>query len=256
MEGAAMVQAEKKLIDDKGRRLDGRKWDELRPISLQVGVMKNADGSAYIEWGKNKIMAAVYGPKEVHPKHQVLPDRALLRCRYHMAPFSVDERKNPAPSRREIEISKVIREALEPAVIVEDYPRTAIEVWVEVLQSDGGSRCAGITAASLALADAGINMRDLVVGCSCGLIEDTVVSDLDDTEDKEGDGDMPVAIMPNLGQVTLLQVDGIYTREKFQKAFELAIEKGRQIYGMQREALSARFFGGEGTVTQVEEAAE
>jgi exosome complex component RRP41 len=250
-----MVETKKKLIDGSGKRLDGRKWDDLRPISLQVGLMKNADGSAYIEWGKNKIMAAVYGPKEVHPKHQVLPDRALLRCRYHMAPFSVDERKNPAPSRREIEISKVIREALEPAVIVEDYPRTAIEVWVEVLQSDGGSRCAGITAASLALADAGINMRDLVVGCSCGLIEDQVVADLDDTEDKEGNGDMPVAIMPNLGQVTLLQVDGRYTREKFQKAFELAIEKGKQIYQMQREALTTRFFGGEATTIQAEEEA-
>ena len=250
-----MVEAKKKLIVD-GKRLDGRKWDELRPISLQVGLMKNADGSAYIEWGKNKIMAAVYGPKEVHPKHQVLPDRALLRSRYHMAPFSVDERKNPAPSRREIEISKVIREALVPSVIVEDYPRTAIEVWVEVLQSDGGSRCAGITAASLALADAGINMRDLVVGCSCGIIEDTVVADLEDTEVKEGSGDMPVAIMPTLGQVTLLQVDGIYSREQFKNAFELAIEKGKQIYGMQRQALAARFFGGEATSTQVEEAAE
>lgn len=247
------MESKEKLIDDKGRRRDGRKWDDLRPISLQVGVMKNADGSAYIEWGKNKIMAAVYGPKEVHPKHQVLPDRALLRSRYHMAPFSVDERKNPAPSRREIEISKVIREALEPAVILEDYPRTAIEVWVEVLQSDGGSRVAGITAASLALADAGINMRDLVVGCSCGLIENQVVADLDDTEDKEGDGDMPVAILPNLGLVSLLQVDGIYTREKFQKAFELAIEKGRQVYGMQREALNTRFFGGEAKTSQVEE---
>ncbi len=256
MEGQKLENKKKKLIDDKGKRLDGRKWDELRPISLQVGLMKNADGSAYIEWGKNKIMAAVYGPKEVHPKHQVLPDRALLRCRYHMAPFSVDERKNPAPSRREIEISKVIREALVPAVIVEDYPRTAIEVWVEVLQSDGGSRVAGITAASLALADAGINMRDLVVGCSCGIIDNHVVADLDDTEDKEGSGDMPVAIMPNLGLVSLLQVDGIYTREQFKKAFELAIEKGKQVYAMQREALTSKFFGGEAMTTEVEEVAE
>ena len=246
----------KQLIGKDGKRLDGRKWDELRPIHLEVGVVKNADGSAYIEWGKNKIMAAVYGPKEVHPKHQVLPDRALLRTRYHMAPFSVDERKNPAPSRREIEISKVIREALEPAVVVEDYPRTAIEVWVEVLQSDGGSRVAGITAASLALADAGINMRDMVVGCSCGLVEDQVVADLDDTEDKEGNGDMPVAIMPNLNLVTLLQVDGIYSREKFQKAFELAVEKGKQIYLMQREALTKKYFGGEPETVEVEEAAE
>jgi exosome complex component RRP41 len=239
------LEAKHKLIDDSGIRLDGRKWDQLRPIKLEVGTLKNADGSASIEWGKNKIIAAVYGPKEVHPKHQVLPDRALVRTRYHMAPFSVDERKNPAPSRREIEISKVIREALEPAIVAEDYPRTAIEVWVEVLQSDGGSRVAGITAASLALADAGINMRDLVVGCSCGLVEGRVVADLDDTEDKEGSGDMPVAIMPNLNQVTLLQVDGIYSKEQFKQAFELAIQKGKEVYAMQREALTKKFFGGE-----------
>jgi exosome complex component RRP41 len=169
-----------------------------------------------------------------------------------MAPFSVDERKNPAPSRREIEISKVIREALEPAIIVEDYPRTAIEVWVEVLQSDGGSRVAGITAASLALADAGINMRDLVVGCSCGIVDGQVVADLDDAEDKEGSGDMPVAIMPNLNLVTLLQVDGMYSKEQFQKAFELAIEKGKEVYGMQREALIKEFFGGDGTIGSAE----
>jgi exosome complex component RRP41 len=249
------LEPKRKLVTEDGLRLDGRKWDQLRPIKLEVGVLKNADGSAYIEWGKNKIMAAVYGPKEVHPKHQVLPDRALLRTRYHMAPFSVDERKNPAPSRREIEISKVIREALEPAVIVEDYPRTAIEVWVEVLQSDGGSRVAGITAASLALAHAGINMRDLVVGCSCGIIDGQVVADLDDTEDKEGSGDMPVAIMPNLNYVTLLQVDGIYSREQFKKAFELAIEKGREVYAMQREALAAKFFG-DGPIAASEEEAE
>jgi len=247
------VEPKRRLIGDDGKRLDGRSWNQLRPISLEVGLLKNADGSAYIQWGKNKIVAAVYGPKEVHPKHQVLPDRALLRTRYHMAPFSVDERKNPAPSRREIEISKVIREALVPAVLVEDYPRTAIEVWVEVLQSDGGSRVAGITAASLALADAGINMRDLVVGCSCGIVDSQVVADLDDAEDKEGSGDMPVAIMPNLNQVTLLQVDGIYTRENFQKAFELAIEKGKEVYAMQREALASKFFGKEGEITVTEE---
>jgi exosome complex component RRP41 len=161
-----------------------------------------------------------------------------------MAPFSVDERKNPAPSRREIEISKVMKEALVPAVIVEDYPRTAIEVWVEILQSDGGSRVAGLTVASLALADAGINMRDLVVGCSCGIVDDKVVADLDDAEDKEGSGDLPVAIMPSLNQVTLLQADGMYTREQFQQALELAIQKGKEIYQMQREALAKKYFTG------------
>ena len=151
------MEEKRKLIDENGVRTDGRTWDQLRPIKIEVGTLHNANGSAYIEFGKNKIVAAVYGPKEMHPKHMLLPDRAVLKCRYHMAPFSVDERKNPAPSRREIEISKVIREAIQPALILEDYPRTAIQIYVEVLQSDGGSRVVGITAASLALADAGIN---------------------------------------------------------------------------------------------------
>ncbi|HIE19322.1 TPA: exosome complex exonuclease Rrp41, partial [Candidatus Bathyarchaeota archaeon] len=68
-----------KLVDENGIRTDGRKLDELRPIKLEVGILNNADGSAYIEQGKNKILAAVYGPREVHPRHLALPDRALLR---------------------------------------------------------------------------------------------------------------------------------------------------------------------------------
>ena len=232
-----------RLISDQGVRLDGRKINELRPIKIEVGILKNADGSAFIQFGKNKIMVAVYGPKEVHPKHSALPDRSVLRCRYHMSPFSTDERKNPAPSRREIEISKVIREALEPALLLEDYPRTAIDVFVEVLQSDGGSRCAGISAASVALADAGINMKDLVSACAAGKVAGQVVLDVDDIEDKEGQADLPMAIMPSTNQVTLLQSDGQLNEEEFNKAFGWALDGCRKVYQLQREALIGRYFG-------------
>ncbi|MEM2968893.1 MAG: exosome complex exonuclease Rrp41, partial [Candidatus Bathyarchaeia archaeon] len=159
----------------------------------------------------------------------------------HMAPFSVQERKSPAPSRREIELSKVIREALEPAVFVEYYPRTGVDIFVEVLQADGGTRCASITAAALALADAGIPMRDLVAACAAGKVGDTVVLDLMDTEDKVGSADVPVAIMPNLNAVTLLQMDGILTSEEFESAVNLAIEGCKKIYAVQKEALKARY---------------
>ena len=115
----------RKLIDENGKRTDGRGIDELRTVKITVGHVKNADGSAFIEFGKNRILAAVYGPREVHPKHMALPDRCVLRCRYHMTPFSTDTRKNPAPSRREIEISKVMRESLEPALMLQDYPRAS-----------------------------------------------------------------------------------------------------------------------------------
>jgi exosome complex component RRP41 len=230
-----------KLIDKKGLRLDGRKPEELRPVKLEVGVIPNADGSAYVEHGKNKILAAVYGPREVHPKHLSLQDRAVLKCRYHMAPFSVQERKSPAPSRREVELSKVIKESLEPAVFLEYYPRTMVDVFVEVLQADGGTRCASITAAALALADSGIPMRDLVVACAAGKVDDTIVLDLMDTEDKLGAADVPVALMPNLNAITLLQMDGILTHEEFESAVNLALEGCRKIYTMQKEALKTKY---------------
>ena len=239
-----------KLIDKKGLRLDGRKFDELRPVKIEVGVLSNADGSAYIEQGKNRILAAVFGPREMHPKHLALQDRMVLRCRYHMAPFSVQERKSPAPSRREIELSKVIREAIESSIFIDNYPRTGIDIFIEVLQAYGGTRCASITAASLAVADAGIPMRDLVSSCAAGKIEDTVVLDLMDTEDKMGVADVPLALMPNLNAITLLQMDGILTADEFETAVNLASEGCRKIYALQKEALKVKY------VTAKEEEAE
>lgn len=245
-----------KLIDKNGVRIDGRKLDELRPIKLQVGVLANADGSAYIEQGKNKILAAVYGPMEVHPKHQALPDRTLLRCRYHMAPFSVDQRKSPAPSRREIELSKVIREALEPSILLEYYPRTVIDVFVEVLQADGGTRCAGITVASLALADAGIPMRDLVAACATGKISGQLVLDLNDEEDKQGEADLPIALIHNANAITLMQMDGMLTLEEFEKLVNLAVSGCKKIYDMQKEALKVKYVMAKETGDEEEEEAE
>lgn len=231
----------KKLIDENDVRLDGRGLNELRPIKVEAGVLGNADGSAYIEQGKNKILAAVYGPKEVHPKHLSMADRALLRCRYHMAPFSVEERKSPAPSRREIELSKVIREALKPAVFIEYYPRTSIDIFIEVLQADGGTRCAGLIAASVALADTGIPMRDLVTACACGKVEGRLVLDLTDVEDKGGEADLPLAWIPNLNAITLLQMDGSLTIDEFEQAVNMAVEGCKQIHGLQKEALKAKY---------------
>lgn len=235
------AQEKEKLIDKEGKRVDGRQLDELRPIKLEVGILSNADGSAYIEQGKCKILAAVYGPREAHPKHLALPDRSLLQCRYHMAPFSVEERKSPAPSRREVELSKVIREALEPAVFLEYYPRASIDLFIEVLQADGGTRCAGITVAALALADAGIPMKDLIVACAAGKADGKLVLDLCDAEDKLGEADVPVAYMPTLDAITLLQMDGNLSVEEFEQAINLALTGCKQIYKMQKEALKAKY---------------
>ncbi len=230
-----------KLIDENGLRIDGRKYNELRPIKIEVGVLNRADGSAYIEWGGNKIIVAVYGPREAFPKHTQNPSRAIVNARYNMAAFSVDERKRPGPDRRAIEISKIIGEALESTIFVEQYPRTSIDVYIEVLQADAGTRIAGLTAASVALADAGIPMKDMVVGCASGKVDGQIVLDLNKEEDNYGQADVPLAIIPRTQEVVLLQMDGNLTRDEFQQAIEMSKKAALFISNIQKEALLLKY---------------
>lgn len=229
-----------KLIES-GLRHDGRKLDELRPISMSVGVLKNANGSALVEYGRTKVIAAVYGPREPQTRYMLLPNRAVIRCRYHMASFSTHDRKSPTLSRREIELSKVVREALEPVVLSELYPRTSIDIFIEVINADGGTRTASVTAASLALADAGIPMKDLVAGVAVGKVDGFLVLDVDELEDMYGEADMPVAMAPSLRQITLLQLNGVLTPDEFTQAFELAKKGIEVIYSVERETLKKKY---------------
>jgi exosome complex component RRP41 len=225
----------------EGKRLDGRGFEELRPIKIEVGVLKRADGSCYFELGDNKVIAAVYGPREMHPRHAQDAKMAVVKFRYNMAPFSVDDRKRPGPDRRSVEISKVSREALDPVIMREFYPKTAIEVYVEILQSDAGTRTAGINAASVALADAGIPMKDLVSSVAVGKIDGEVVLDLDAMEDNHGEADMPIAMVARTNTITALQMDGRLTKEEFERGLKLAMSACHQIYELQRTALIDRY---------------
>lgn len=229
---------EKFIID--GKRLDGRAPDELRPIKIEVGVLKRADGSCYIEFGGNKVIAAVYGPREVHPRHLQEASRAIVRYRYNMAAFSVDDRKRPGPDRRSVEISKVSREALEPLILTDLFPRSVIDIFVEILQADAGTRVTGINAASVALADAGIPMKGLVAACAVGKVDNTIVLDLNKEEDNFGQADMPVAITQN-DDIVLLQMDGHLTQEEFARALELAKWGCYDILKLQKEALVRKY---------------
>ncbi|MCX9086899.1 MAG: exosome complex exonuclease Rrp41 [Candidatus Methanoperedens sp.] len=233
-----MVKPEK-LIEN-GIRLDGRKPDEIRPIKIKVGVLNRADGSCYFEFGGNKVIAAVYGPREVHPRHQQKSTSAVVRYRYNMASFSVEERKRPGPDRRSIEVSKVSREALEPVIFQEYFPRSAIDIFVEVLQADAGTRTAGINAASIALADAGIPMKSLVSACAVGKVDDTLVLDLNKDDDNYGQADMPIAMTPD-GKITLLQMDGHLTRDEFREGLEMAKKGCLEIAQLQRTALMEKY---------------
>jgi exosome complex component RRP41 len=230
-----------KLLDEKGMRLDGRKFDELRPIKIEANVLKRADGSAYLEWGKNKIMVAVYGPREAHPRYLQNPSKAIVQCKYNMAAFSVRDRKRPGPDRRSTEISKILSEALEYVIFTEQFPRTSIDVYIEILQAEAGTRCSGLTAASVALADAGIPMRDLIVSCAFGKIDGKVVLDLGKEEDNFGQADVPIAIVPRTQEIVLLQMDGHLSSSEFQSGLNMGISACKKIYEIQKEALRKRY---------------
>ena len=226
------------------KRFDGRKIDELRPMEAKTGVVKRADGSAMFKIGKTVAIAAVYGPRELHPKFLQNPETGILRCNYNMMAFSGSgERVRPGPSRRSKEISMVTEKALRAVLDLRKFPNAVIDVFIELIQTDAGTRCAGITAAAMALADAGIPMKDLVSAVAVGVIDGSVVADVNkEEEDYEGGmGDIPIAILPRTGEVTLLQLDGEISTEELKKAVELGVKSCQQIYEVQKKALKERF---------------
>lgn len=229
------------LVDKKGIRIDGRTAEQSRPVKIEAGVLKNADGSAYVEIGKNKVLAAVYGPRECHPRHMQNPTKAIVQCKYNMEAYSVDDRKRPGNDRRSIEISKITAEALENVILTGLYPRASIDVYIEILQANAGTRCAGLTAAAVALADAGIPMKDIVASIAAGKADGHVLLDLNKEEDNFGEADVPMAIVPSTGEIVLLQMDGNMTRKEFDRAIELGVEGCKDIYKLQKDALKRRY---------------
>lgn len=234
------MKTREKLIVD-GKRLDGRLPEQLRTIEMKTGVVTRANGSALMKFGNTIAIASVHGPRALFPRHLQESETCLLRCRYNMAPFSVDERKSPGPDRRSVELSKVIRLALEPTLFLEDFPRATIDVYVEILQADGSTRVAGINAASLALADAGIPMRDLVAACSVGKISGTLVVDLTADEDNNSEADLAFAMLPSKKKITLLQMDGILTKEELNKLLKLAKDSCEKVYETQKKVLKEKY---------------
>lgn len=237
------MSEEVEWVDENGERVDGRKVDEMRETNMEIGVLNEADGSAMVEVGNTRVIASVFGPQDLHPKHLQESDRAVIKMRYNMAPFSVDDRMRPGPNRRAKEIALVARQALEPAIELEKFPNAGIDISMEVIESDGGTRAAGTTAASLALADAGMPMKGLVSACAAGVVGDQVVLDVNGKEDKEGNADIPIATINGGDEITLLQMDGDLTQEQVEECVELAQKGCADLDRMQRETIQEKYGG-------------
>lgn len=227
------------------KRKDNRKFDEARPMEAKVGVIKRADGSAEFKFGNTWAIAAVYGPRDLYPRFLKNPSKGILRCHYNMMPFSSrGDRVRPGGSRRSKEISMVTTNALLPVLDLKDYPNSVVDVFIELPETEAGSRTAGINAASMALADAGIIMKDLVASVSVGRVDDKIVVDLDYAEESYPDGsvaDIPLAVLPQSGKISLLQMDGFLTKEQLTEAIKMGKAACKEIYEIQKKALKDKY---------------
>jgi exosome complex component RRP41 len=222
------------------KRTDGRKFDELRKMYAKVGVVPNADGSAMFSFGDTIAIAAVYGPKKMHPQHLQDPEKGTLRFTYNMLSFSVTDRIRPGPSRRSTEISKVSEWAIDPVLMIDKYPNNVVDVHVNILQANASTRCAGINAAILALAHGGITMKNIVSSVSIGKLDKELVVDVskeeEDYEEGEGATDIPITFTGD-GKLTHIQLDGKITTKQLKEAVQLAKKACKEIYEVQKKAL-------------------
>ncbi|MEK6863440.1 MAG: exosome complex exonuclease Rrp41 [Nanoarchaeota archaeon] len=226
------------------KRTDGRKVDELRPMEAKAGVIKNANGSASFKIGKTWAIAAVYGPREVVPRFMANPKEGILRCHYTMMPFSGSgERIKPGRSRRSQEISMVMEQSLKPVVDLSAFPNSVVDIFVELPQTDAGTRCAAISAACIALADAGIPMKDMVSSVAVGQVDGTVVADLNYNEESYPAivSDIPIAMLHNTKEISLLQMDGEISKSDLLKALEMGKIATEKVYLLQVKALKEKF---------------
>ncbi len=225
----------------QGIRTDKRLVDQTREIKMEVDIIASAKGSAKVSFGNTVAIASVHGPRELFPRFLQESQRGIFRVRYNMAPFSVYDRKSPGSDRRSTELSKVIRLSLEPVLFLDDYPKITVDGFIEIIQADGSTRVTGINALSLALATAGIPMRDMVSACSVGKINGTLVVDLNGIEDNNSESDVAVAMVSSSNMVTLLQMDGVLSKEEFMKLLGMAKDTCKKVYEMQKETLMEKY---------------
>lgn len=224
------------LLSETGCRIDGRKANELRKINCKLGVFEQADGSAYLEMGQTNVLAAVFGPHEV-TRHGgkmkgTLHDKAYVNCQYSQATFSTIERKRkPRTDIRSLELTNNIREIFDNVILTNLFPNSQIDIFLEVLQSDGSNMSACINAATLALIHAGIPIKDFVVSCSATLIDENTLVDVSHFE--ESASNLPVlalSMLPKSKQIVSMESTGRVPLDLIEKIIDSAVSGCEEIH--------------------------
>lgn len=223
------------------KRNDNRTVDDIREMKAEIGVVPSADGSAMFSTGNTRAIAAVRGPRTLHPQHMQNPQKGILRVDYGMMPFSVSDRIRPGLSRRSQEINKVVEWALSQCVDLNNFPNSVVDVFIQIPQADAGTRVAGINAAVMALAHAGIPMREMASAIAVGKADKTLIVDVDKDEedfpDGEGATDIPLCFLMRSKKISLLQLDGKISVQELKDVIEMGKRACKKVYEVQVNAL-------------------
>ncbi|MET0485944.1 MAG: polyribonucleotide nucleotidyltransferase [Candidatus Rokuibacteriota bacterium] len=236
----------RRMIVERGLRVDGRKVTEIRPISTEVAYLPRAHGSSLFTRGETQaLVSATLGTKADEQKIEALEGESYRHflLHYNFPSFSVGEvRRFGSPSRRDIGHGALAERAVEGVLPAkEDFPYT-IRVVSDILESNGSSSMASVCGASLALMDAGVPIKSHVAGIAMGLVKEGdkfgILTDIMGTEDHYGDMDFKVAGTEK--GVTALQMDIKITGvsiDIMRDALRQAREARMVVLGKMRETL-------------------
>jgi ribonuclease PH len=232
-----------------------RQVDELRPVSLERGVVKYAEGSCFVKFGDTHVLVTASLEERLPPwlKGQ---GRGWVTAEYGMLPRATSERTRREASAgkqggRTVEIQRLIGRSLRSVVDLQALGERQITIDCDVIQADGGTRTASITGAWVALADcftwmkardmfkAGEPMRDHIAAVSCGVYNNTAVLDLDYAEDSEAETDANFVMSGN-GNIVEIQATAEktpFSEEQFLALLALARKGVEKLVGLQKMAV-------------------
>uniref|UniRef100_A0A5B6YGV0 Putative exosome complex component MTR3 isoform X1 n=1 Tax=Davidia involucrata TaxID=16924 RepID=A0A5B6YGV0_DAVIN len=214
-------------------RPDGRGFQQCRPAFLRTGAVNAASGSAYAEFGNTKVIVSVFGPRE-SKKAMMYSDIGRLNCNVSYTTFATPVRGQGSDNK---EFSSMLHKALEGAIILDTFPKTTVDVFALVLESGGSDLPVVISCASLALADAGIMMYDLVASVSVSCLGKNLVIDPISEEESYQDGSLMITCMPSRNEVTQLTVTGEWSTPKIHEAMELCLDACSKLGKIMRSCL-------------------
>lgn len=167
----------RELLSPQGLRIDGRRQNELRNISIKLGVLQRCDGSAFYLHGNTKVIASISGPKHPSKSSGKKDENFYFNVHVKFATFSKNgERQKVVKNSKKLsEFELNLKSIFKSVILLEKYEKSQLDLNIEILQTDGGSEiCAAVNAATLALIDAGICMKEYICACTASLTEDGV----------------------------------------------------------------------------------